>query len=704
MYYIYFNFKKGNYYGLNNYLASIDWDDLLRNGVTDVDTAVDKFYEVLSIGMHNFIPLSILKTPKFPRWYSNELKKLIIDKKKHHKKYKISNRWDDYLTFSSLRTQCKDSMKECYKNHVLNTELAIPGNIKTFWNFVNDKRKDCSMPQHMFLGNESSDNGSTTVNLFSKHFKSVYKPSLVANNNTEFIFEKTVDIDSCDVSLETVYSKLASLDPNKSPGPDGISPILLKNCRCSLAKPLLFLFTLSLNSGVFPKLWKNSFVTPIYKNGEKANITNYRQICILSTIPKIFENFITDQIKERLTMAIMEEQHGFCKGRSTTTNMLLFVQFVLNALENRSQVDVVYTDFSKAFDTVNHFILCEKLKAFGLGGTLLNWITSYLHDRTQSVRVKGFISEEITVTSGVPQGSHLGPFLFNIFINDIKPVFKNSYFLLFADDLKLFNIVKSKEDCDNIQADLDALSRWCTLNFLDLNIKKCQSVSFYRSHSRLEYTYSINGSSLDNVNMIRDLGIIMDTKLDFRSHYDHMTNKALKMLGFICRISKDFSNISSLTCLYNSLVRSNLEYASAVWSPTYASHVYSLEKVQNKFLRFIAYKLNLPTENLSLKEIRSISGLPELQTRRNIADIVMLYKILNSYIDCPSLLFQIGIHVPPRESRNIQTFALAHHRCNYGMHSPISRIVHTGNNTDIDFFNISLYSLKHSLKQLSSVS
>ena len=211
---------------------------------------------------------------------------------------------------------------------------------------------------------------------------------------------------------------------------------------------------------------------------KRSSRYNYRGECLQSAIPKLLDSIVSKQIKWMCKQIISDNQHGFMEQRSTVTNLVVYHTYLLNALENKMQVDAIYTDFSKAFDRVNHKILLLKLTKLGFNQQIINWIASFLSERSQWVKINNFISKNIEVPSGVPQGSHCGPILFLLFVDDITRCIKSSECLLFADDIKIFKSVGSDSDCFELQLDIDALTNWCQINTLNLYIKECNKISF----------------------------------------------------------------------------------------------------------------------------------------------------------------------------------------------------------------------------------
>ena len=223
---------------------------------------------------------------------------------------------------------------------------------------------------------------------------------------------------------------------------------------------------------------------------------------------------------------------------------------------------------------------------------MLRWLTSYLSERTQKVKVNNTFSDLILVLSGVPQGSHLGPVLFNIFINDLTKNIKYCKFLLYADDMKMFGIVNDLNDSLLIQDDLNSINNWCKRNLMVLNVSKCNIISFSRKKLTINTEYCIEIEALKRVTKINDLGVIMDTKVDFNCHIETLTNNCRRTLASMMRRAKEFSDPYVTKALYCSLVRSKLEYASVVWNMIGITNSAKIESIQKQFLLFAIRNLD----------------------------------------------------------------------------------------------------------------
>ncbi len=330
---------------------------------------------------------------------------------------------------------------------------------------------------------------------------------------------------------------LASLDPLKSSGIDSIGPRILKSCSLALYPVVHHLFSLSLQSCKIPSEWKVHCIIPIYKSGDKNMVSNYRPISLLCVISKVLERIIYDKVFEFIGKSITTAQFGFLRNHSCLQQLLTFLWSVIDTIEKRCQLDTIYLDFQKAFDRVPHHELLCKLKALGISGKMWRWFHEYLSSRRQLVSINGIHSTLLPVSSGVPQGSILGPMLFLIYINDLPLSVIHSNIHLFADDTKCSHMIKSQSDAIQLQSDLDRLTHWSLFWRLLFNEKKCVLMQFCRNPRALvvDSTYQIAGKQITPKENHRDLGLILQQNLDWSNHYDLISGKAYGQLSLIRR-------------------------------------------------------------------------------------------------------------------------------------------------------------------------
>ena len=275
------------------------------------------------------------------------------------------------------------------------------------------------------------------------------------------------------ISADKVFNQLKQLNANKASL--GFPLKLLRACAEEIAPSLCRLFNMSLQIGSFPKEWKDANLVPVHKSESKAIVTNYRGISLLNTLSKILEKLVYNEIFDYISPHITQWQHGFLPSKSTVTQLVQVVHDFAKALEMKKQVDVIYLDVSKAFDRVPHEKLLFKLESLGISGPLLSWFRSYLTGRRHRVVLNNEASDFLSVTSGVPQGSNLGPLLFLIFINDMPKVISRETSLpLFADDSKCFRLVLGQDDGDQLQDDLNELFKWSCTWGMEFNVSKCK--------------------------------------------------------------------------------------------------------------------------------------------------------------------------------------------------------------------------------------
>lgn len=678
-----FHFYKADYEAIMRELNNISWTEKLLE-CTTVDEMVTVFYKIIRSSIEKHVPKfrTRINNGKYPIWFSGALIKLLKEKLKYRKKYRQYKNPRDLLTFELLRERSNKLQQSNYIRYLELLESSLCSNPKLLWSFIKRKRGgNSTYPAQMASDSNVATNGSEICDLFATQYASVYNQGTIKTLNDPSESVSSIYLTSITFSKDQILKVLKRLNVNKGAGADGIPAVFVVRCANALATPLTIIINKSLSSGIFPMAWKEALVVPLFKSGDTTLVKNYRPISIITVFAKVFETLLCPILSWQFKQFILPEQHGFVKARSTATNLLSFVEDLTVEVDRGKTVDVIYTDFTKAFDTVNHFLLLQKLSSLGIAGDILKWCRSYLSNRKSVVVVGGHKSKPFIAQSGVPQGSHLGPLLFTFFINDISKCFSNSKFYMFADDLKFFRVVNSQQDQLLLQTDLNKLVSWCTLNDMNLNIDKCKIVRFTRKKELTAVSYSVDDVPLGEVDHIRDLGIIIDNKLRFNIHIDQIAKQGFKTLGFVMRNCKEFKKPSTTLAIYNSLVRSSLEYCSVVWNPHYDIYIKRLESVQKRFLWQLSFKCNLAKILPSYEDRLRHFHLKTLYSRRKLLDNMFLYKLINGHIDAPNLLCKTNINVPSRLPRlnKYSPFVQKIARTNLGQFSPLNRIFKTYN-------------------------
>ena len=380
----------------------------------------------------------------------------------------------DYARFAQLRNQLRGQTRRLRASFEHKLAQDLKSNPKAFWKYVRSRMKTTSKISDLDMGHgrmtSTNKEKADTLNSF---FCSVFTRENYEDTPTlQSIYDDT-PLDDITLTEEIIKNKLLKLNPNKSPGPDGWHPRVFKETAEALTPPLLILLRKSLDEGSLPDDWKKGNITAIYKKGSKANPGNYRPISLTSIICKLLEAIIRDAIVTHMSVnnLFCDQQHGFVPGRSCITQLLTTFEIWTQAVENGNQVDAIYLDFQKAFDSVPHHRLIRKLAAYGVTGKILRWIETFLTDRKQRVCVEGSLSNWEDVLSGIPQGSVLGPTLFVMFINDMPDAI-TSLSKMFADDAKVFRQIENRADIATLKKDLDHLTDWSLKWQMNFNIKK----------------------------------------------------------------------------------------------------------------------------------------------------------------------------------------------------------------------------------------
>ena len=332
---------------------------------------------------------------------------------------------------------------------------------------------------------------------------------------------------------------------------------------------------------------------PVYKKGDKQFVENYRPISLLPLVSKVFERCVFNNVKEHVFSQKTSYQHGFIPGRNCITQIIDVFVKIGSQLDSGKQIDVAYLDLSKAFDKVSRKRLIHRLRDFGFRGSILKWFKSYLEDRRQQTTILGATSSPSPVTSGVPQGSILGPVLFLIYGNDLSSSVTNSSVATFADDTKLFKEVASNEDATAMQNDLNNFNSSSGEIGLKLNNSKCKVLRITRKYHQVEYPYNLEDKLLETPNYELDLGVWISNNLTWRKQVTEQAAKANCMLGYIKRSTRTIKNSSVRRTLYLAFVRSKIGYATQVWQTV--ELIARLERVQRRATKYILDLHFLPT-------------------------------------------------------------------------------------------------------------
>lgn len=684
-----YQWRKGDYVSLYHLLNSCDWD--VVKSATDVDEAVKLFYETMEGCIRQAVPQRKPLKNKFPPWFSPSIKNGLKEKERLRKIFLRTRDPTDYQAFSDKRAEVRIAIKRAYKLYISNVEQGIAVDPKKFWSFIKQRKGGNGQEKALHYKGKVLTTNREKCDALADHFHSVYSPSAPSLNIDEITANNPISdgVDSLvidTVSEEEVKSSLNKLKPKSSFGTDGIPQYIFKAYGELLVPPLVAIFNLSLRTCKYPTFWKTSAVCPVPKKIQVQNIEDHRPISLLCTPAKVFEGVLHARIFNHVKSSITPHQYGFVPNRSTSTNLINHLQVITDTMNDSSQLDVIYTDFAKAFDSVKFPFLLGKFRTFGFSKELLVFFASYLYGRSQYVKLNGVNSVYFSVNSGVGQGSKLGPLFFLIMINDLVKSVSSSMVFLFADDLKLSKKVESIEDAEELQKDLNAVVEWSDRNQLFFNCSKCSVMTFSLNRNPILYDYSMSGVVLNRNSILKDLGVLFDSKLTFIHHINSMVGGAFRMLGFIKRSCRYFRNSKAIIQLYNAYIRPKLEFSSIIWDPIYQNQISQIERVQKKFVRYLYTKIHKQDAySLPYEEILAAFNMDSLSHRRKVAKETYISKLIKGKENNCFMLEKLPFSTTP--SRHHATFYLPYPRINIYKRAPIYSLCSTiNNNHDLDIF------------------
>jgi hypothetical protein len=615
---------------LNIFLTNMNWDWVFQDCQVPADFW-NRFSDILNYGVASFIPTKTVScNPRHFFPISNTTFNALENKRTIWEKCK-SSRSTFWSTF--WRKLLKTAMETC--RILLNSDrrrfensIACSGDPKRFHAYVKRVlQRKSSIYELIYRGNTLTD-PKDIANCLNLHFASVFTDD--DGFVPRFVLRTDKTLTDIVFTVEKVREILLHSESKLSRGPDGFPSILIRNLSGVLAVPLTSIFRIVFEFGCLPNEWLMANVTPLYKGtGSATDCNNYRPISQICEIDKVMEHYVKNEIMEYLVTnnLLNPAQHGFLEKHSTLTQLLECTNDWVGEINEGNCIDSVYLDFRKAFDSVVHSKLLVKCESYGLSGKVLRFLRSFLTGRWQRVIVGDCASSWLPVKSGVPQGSVLGPLLFLLYINDLPDVLQCSTCKLYADDSKIYGPLRRSEESSRlIQHDITSIHIWCENWQIQLNSSKCELLKIGSTSANEGSSYSLGGSKIKVSSLVKDLGVLVSSKLNFREHCAHIVSKASRKCGLMYHafVSRD---VKFMITYFVTHVRPILEYNCEVWSPFLLADIDLVESVQRSFTKRIYGFWDIPyPERLQLLNLES------LEIRRIKRDLILVFKVIKQLI------------------------------------------------------------------------
>ena len=582
-------------------LEETNWSSL--EGYDDPNNAYNSFLTKYSETYNACFPLKKLagKRKRINKpWLSKALIKCIKRKNKLYKLYIQNPSTDREIIYKHYKNKLNHSLRIAKRLYYERKLDKVKSKTRDTWRLLNEilnrkKKKVKTSPIFKADDREFSD-PVEIANKFCTYFTNI-GPSLAKNiqslhSHRCFLtgsFTQSIYLNP--TTKEEIIEIAKTFISGKAAGYDQIPMSIIKQSIHLISEPLTHIINLSIYHGIVPDEMKIARVIPVFKSDDQSLFTNYRPVSVLPSFSKFLERIIYNRLVHYLQSfnILCDNQYGFRKDHSTSLAIIDLYDKISTAFDQGEFAIGLFLDLSKAFDTVDHAILFDKLEYYGIRGLALDWIKNYFSNRTQYVEFNGKSSVRSKISCGVPQGSILGPLFFLIYINDINNVSAALNLILFADDTSVF---MSHKDLDylahTLNLELNKLSIWFKANKLSLNLKKTKYIVFRPSQRRINcnIVISIDDQHIDRAKETVFLGVILDENLNWKSQISHIATKVSKSIGIIYKCSFYLSK-TPLRILYYSLIYPYFHYCNVVWASTYKTNLRRLVTLQKRAVRII---------------------------------------------------------------------------------------------------------------------
>lgn len=669
-------YSRANFDGMNAQL-SLFADQFLNDFLSrTVEENWVAFKNMFTDVVNKYIPSITIRNRSSTPWFNKQLRRLNNKKKRLYRQAQKSSLAPSWLKYKQCDKEYQELLKSS-RGHFFNHDLSsmLTNNPRKFWQVINpSNHPDVVLTDPTGATVPESKCAQILNNAFSSVFT---REDVTSCPNIGTLSE--IIMPQINITESGIISLLNNRKVSSASDHVGFNNKLLKSTSQSISGILRALFSQSLSSGQIPNDWRTAKVIPIFKSGDRSSPLNYRPISLTSTVCKLLEHIIHSQIMKYLEEhnIIFKYQHGFRKGYSCDGQLAGFTNDLLSCIDAGNQVDAIFLDYSKAFDRVPHHRLLLKLKHLNIDEQVIAWIKDFLSFRTQFTNINHCNSPFIPVTSGVPQGSVLGPLLFLIYINDL-PNRMSSRVRLFADDCVIYRTIYTDTDPQALQSDLNAINRWCSDWQMTLNHTKTKCMSFTHSSSRIPTSYFIGNNAVELTTTYKYLGINLQSDLTWHHHINLTLASANRTFGIMKhRLKQAPSHLKKLA--YTTLIRPKIEYACAIWDPSQDYIIRNIESLQSRAARFIFSDFS-PYSSVTSLKIRA--ELPPLSLRRKHARLSLFHKLYHhdrlrdDFFQSPPVIF-------PRRDHPCKVKRPACHSAHYA-HSFIPKTIADWNNLPSD--------------------